>query len=106
MRYRSVATWFSIAVLFSSLPLAFSKDMVVDFGYRPQQWRTLICPPDDAYKTLVTEKGALVYHFGRTDSRFRHVGSRGRRRRREDRRLRKWSRRGCPSCRRNSKRAS
>jgi hypothetical protein len=44
--------------------------MAVDFGYRPQQWRTLICPPDDVYKTLVTEKGTLVYHYGRVASDF------------------------------------
>ena len=42
----------------------------MDFGYRPQQWRTAICPPDDTYKTLVTEKGALVYHLGRVDGDF------------------------------------
>ena len=65
MRYRLAATWFSIAILFGSLPPALSKDLVVDFGYRPQQWRTLICPPDDTYKTLVTENGALAYHYDR-----------------------------------------
>ncbi len=42
----------------------------MDFAYRPHLWRTAICPPDDPYKTLVTEKGALVYHWGRMNGDF------------------------------------
>ncbi|MBN2579146.1 MAG: hypothetical protein JXB10_09165 [Pirellulales bacterium] len=65
MRQSSTKT-FLFLVVFSvgSLPLL-AREMVVDFGYRPQQWRTAICPPDDTYKTLVNEKGALLYHYAR-----------------------------------------
>ncbi len=60
-----VKTLLSVLVVVGSVASTFAKDMVVDFAYRPHLWRTAICPPDDTYKTLVTEKGALVYHFGR-----------------------------------------
>jgi len=40
-----------------------SGSLAVDFAFKPPQWRTAICPPDDPYKTLVDEKGALLYHF-------------------------------------------
>ncbi|HLA86299.1 MAG TPA: hypothetical protein VJL29_16040 [Thermoguttaceae bacterium] len=39
------------------------EDLVVDFGYKPPQWRTAICPPDDPYKTLVDEQGCMLYHY-------------------------------------------
>ena len=60
MRRFPVRPLLSILVLVGSLPSAFAEDMAVDFAYRPQQWRTAICPPDDTYKTLVTEEGVLV----------------------------------------------
>jgi hypothetical protein len=70
MRYSPVKTLFSILLLAGGVSSALANDMTVDFAYRPQQWRTAICPPDDTYKTLVTEKGALVYHWGRADGGF------------------------------------
>jgi hypothetical protein len=70
MRHYFVATWVSLAVFFGGLSPLLSKDLAVDFGYRPHLWRTLICPPDDVYKTLVTEKGTLVYDYNRLDSDF------------------------------------
>lgn len=70
MRYPSVKRLFSMAVLFGGLSSALTKDMVVDFGYHPQQWRTAICPPDDTYKTLVDGKGVLLYQFNRLDFDF------------------------------------
>ncbi len=40
-----------------------AEDMTVDFGFKPPQWRTAICPPDDPYKSLVSERGSIFYHF-------------------------------------------
>ena len=84
MRYRSVATLFSIAVFFGSLPLAFSKDMVVDFGYRPQQWRTVDLPAGRHVQDAGDREGRAGVSLRPSEFRFRHVGSRGGRRRRED----------------------
>jgi hypothetical protein len=70
MRYVPVTTLFLFLALAGSLPSAFSKEMSVDFAYRPHLWRTSVCPPDDTYKTLVTEKGTLVYHWGRSNGEF------------------------------------
>ncbi|MGA7703011.1 MAG: hypothetical protein WCB27_25730 [Thermoguttaceae bacterium] len=70
MRYSPVKMLFAILVLAGGVSSALAKDMVVDFAYRPHLWRTAICPPDDTYKTLVTEKGALVYHWGRLNGDF------------------------------------
>ncbi len=36
---------------------------VIDFKYAPQSVWTAICRPDDPYKTLVREDGALLYDF-------------------------------------------
>jgi hypothetical protein len=65
-----LAIWFASIVFLGGLSPALGGDMAVDFGYRPRQWRTLICPPDDTYKTLVTERGTLVYHYGRVAGDF------------------------------------
>lgn len=35
----------------------------VDFRYAPPSWQTAICLPDDWQKTLVDNKGALLYDF-------------------------------------------
>jgi hypothetical protein len=51
-----------LAVL-ASARTAPASDLTVDFGYKPPQWRTAICPPDDPYKSLVSEKGSILYHF-------------------------------------------
>jgi hypothetical protein len=70
MRY---VTWKSILLfvfLFIASRSAVSKELAVDFGFRPQQSQTAICPPDDPYKTLVNEKGALLYHYGRGNGNF------------------------------------
>jgi hypothetical protein len=52
-----------IIVLLGLLLPAASGELAVNFGFKPPQWRTAICPPDDPYKTLIDEKGALLYHF-------------------------------------------
>jgi hypothetical protein len=36
-------------------------DRTIDFRYRPARGWTAICRPDDPYKTLVSETGALLY---------------------------------------------
>lgn len=43
---------------------AISQTRSVDFGYSPSQYFTAICFPEDWRKTLVNEKGALLYDFG------------------------------------------
>ncbi|MCC6123382.1 MAG: hypothetical protein IT426_00320 [Pirellulales bacterium] len=55
---------FVFLLLGAMRPALAGDELAVDFGYRPPQWRTAICPPDSPYKTLVNEKGALLYHFG------------------------------------------
>ena len=35
----------------------------IDFRYKPPQWQTSICPPDDWQKTLVGMDGALLYDY-------------------------------------------
>lgn len=42
----------------------------IDFRYAPTVCWTCIGRPDDAYKTLVNERGALLYDFERAASRF------------------------------------
>lgn len=40
-----------------------SEDRVIDFRYAPPISWTAICRPDDPHKTLVSERGALLYDF-------------------------------------------
>jgi hypothetical protein len=70
MRHPTVKILLTTVVFWGGLRPASSRELAVDFGYRPQQWRTAICPPDDPYKTLVNEKGALLYHYGRANYDF------------------------------------
>ncbi len=70
MPHSPLKTFFLLLVLVDSVSTTFAEDMVVDFAYRPHQWRTAICPPDDTYKTLVTEEGVLLYHYGRVNADF------------------------------------
>ncbi|MEW6071677.1 MAG: hypothetical protein AB1726_03655 [Planctomycetota bacterium] len=44
---------------------------VVDFRYSPLTWDTAICHPDDAQKTLVSERGELLLDYPGPYSRFR-----------------------------------
>ena len=37
--------------------------LTVDFRYRPPEWQTAICLPDDPHKTLVDKSGELLYHY-------------------------------------------
>ncbi|MBN2024251.1 MAG: hypothetical protein JW809_15820 [Pirellulales bacterium] len=55
------ATAFVCLVVAPSMIAA--ENLVVDFAYKPPQWRTAICPPDDPHKTLVDERGQLLYHY-------------------------------------------
>ena len=64
MRKKSTVLLFA-AISCGMVCAAGAKDLNVDFEYRPPQWRTAICLPDDPYKTLVDEKGTLLYHYGR-----------------------------------------
>jgi hypothetical protein len=64
MFYRA-KVWLSLAVVLGIFRPAFAKELTVDFEYRPQQWRTAICFPDDPHKTLVDDRGALLYHYDR-----------------------------------------
>ncbi len=48
-----------------------NPERIVDFRYAPAARWTAICRPDDPYKTLVNEKGALLYGFSR---RFMQLG--------------------------------
>jgi len=47
-----------------------AKGVQVDFRYAPPQWQTAICFPDDPFKTLVDEKGTLLYHYRRGGREF------------------------------------
>jgi hypothetical protein len=58
---------FIAAVFLGGLHSVGAKELAVDFEFQPPQWRTAICPPDDPYKTLVDEQGALLYHYVRGD---------------------------------------
>ena len=74
-----------------------AKELTVDFEFQPPQWRTAICLPDDPYKTLVDDKGTLLYHYGRANNDFApavsvvvdHARKRS---------GRAWFRRACRSC--------
>ena len=35
----------------------------IDFRYSPCHWQTTFCFPDDEYKSLVGDRGALMYEF-------------------------------------------
>jgi hypothetical protein len=69
MQFKAM-TLLSAAVLFGLFQAASAKELAVDFEYRPQQWRTAICLPDDPYKTLVDERGTLLYHYSRKGDDF------------------------------------
>lgn len=43
---------------------AFSQGKTVDFRYAPEYWHTTIGFPDDWQKTMVNEKGSLLFDFG------------------------------------------
>ena len=43
---------------------------MLDFRYAPPKWQTAICLPDDPRKSLVDERGALLYHFGKGGNEF------------------------------------
>src|SRR5512133_953201 len=58
------------AVFFIAVRPNSAKELAVDFEYQPPQWRTAICLPDDPYKTLVDEKGTLLYHYARESGDF------------------------------------
>ena len=51
-------------VLLAAPPFASAQQRTVDFGYAPATHLTAICFPSDWQKTLVNEKGSLVYDFG------------------------------------------
>jgi hypothetical protein len=70
MWHRGGVMGFLMVVILGGLSPVLGGEMVVDFGYRPPPWRTSICPADDGYKTLVTDKGALVYDYNRLGSDF------------------------------------
>ncbi|MHC4637609.1 MAG: hypothetical protein ACYTBV_08920, partial [Planctomycetota bacterium] len=38
-------------------------NLSVDFGYKPPEWQTAICLPDDPYKSIVDKSGDLLLHF-------------------------------------------
>jgi hypothetical protein len=40
-----------------------STDCKIDFRYKPPQWQTSICLPDDWQKTLVSKDGSLLYDY-------------------------------------------
>ncbi len=61
--YSKAVALFIFALLFGVVRSACAKDLAVDFEYQPPQWRTAICLPDDPYKTLVDEKGTLLYDY-------------------------------------------
>ena len=54
--------------------------LFVDFGYKPPEWQTSICLPDDPFKSIVDKSGELLYHYhrikGGTDSFWTRVGVR------------------------------
>jgi hypothetical protein len=68
--HSKATTCLFFAILFGVLRPAMAKELAVDFEYQPPQWRTAICLPDDPYKTLVDEKGTLLYHYGRAGGDF------------------------------------
>ncbi|TFG49746.1 MAG: hypothetical protein E4H40_02455 [Candidatus Brocadiia bacterium] len=41
------------------------ESLSVDFGYRPPEWQTAICLPDDPFKSIVDKSGDLLYHYNR-----------------------------------------
>jgi hypothetical protein len=43
---------------------------VLNFRHAPPQWQTAICLPDDAQKSLVDERGCLLYHYGKGGNEF------------------------------------
>jgi hypothetical protein len=51
-----------------------SLDRTVDFRYSPPSSWTAICRPDDPYKTLVREDGALLYDFQLVDINAAYFG--------------------------------
>jgi hypothetical protein len=59
-----------VAILSSVVYPASAKELVVDFEFKPPQWRTAICLPDDPYKSLVDEQGMLLYHYLRESGDF------------------------------------
>ena len=42
-----------------------NDSLFVDFGYKPPEWQTAICLPDDPYKSIVDKSGDLLYHYHR-----------------------------------------
>ena len=54
--------------------------LFVDFGYKPPEWQTAICLPDDPFKSIVDKSGELLYHYhrikGGTDSFWTRIGVR------------------------------
>ncbi len=42
-------------------PAAISEPPKIDFRYRPLQWQTAYCFPDDPHKSLVDDRGRLLY---------------------------------------------
>ncbi|MBN2216166.1 MAG: hypothetical protein JW719_02190 [Pirellulales bacterium] len=62
-RSKAAVLMLTLLLSVSTSPLPAEENLVVDFGYKPPQWRTAICPPDDPYKTLVDEQGTLMLHY-------------------------------------------
>ena len=69
MHFKTMSLFF-ITFFLGVIRPTLAKDLAVDFEYRPPQWRTAICLPDDPYKTLVDEKGTLLYHYARKSGDF------------------------------------
>ena len=54
----ALAGWLSAAESQSPPP----SDLTLDLRYSPPQWQTAICLPDDPCKSLVDQRGILLYH--------------------------------------------
>jgi hypothetical protein len=44
-----------------ALPIPSTPEPPVDHRYSPERWQTSICFPDDPYKTIVSDRGELLY---------------------------------------------
>jgi len=61
---RNLTRQWRIALLILSAPVVFAQDRTVDYRYAPAYVHTPIGFVDDWQKTMVNEKGALLYDFG------------------------------------------
>jgi hypothetical protein len=52
------------------MPAAEAGTQMLDFRHAPPQWQTAICLPDDAQKSLVDDRGCLLYHYGKGGNEF------------------------------------